>query len=219
MEAVATGSANLQIPPIQFQGAKLIGCEELFRSRREASSVSNKTQPELHHHHVVVDSVPPLQEKESDKPDPPNDNLASPSPPPVEDHLAEKETEDSVSKDVMLARVLTEKRLALIKAWEESEKTKADNRQVHSAVELWEDSKKASIEAELKKIEENLERKKAEYVEKMKNKVAEIHRLAEEKRACVDAQKSEEFLEVEETAAKFRSRGVTPRKFFACFSA
>lgn len=111
---------------------------------------------------------------------------------------------------------------------------------------MWEDSKKTSIEAELKKIEvinfvyidtddvkfvfknhhlkkkyfqqENLERKKAEYVEKMKNKVAEIHRLAEEKRACVDAQKSEEFLEVEETAAKFRSRGVTPRKFFSCFS-
>jgi len=35
-----------------------------------------------------------------------------------------------VSPDVMLARVLTEKRLALIKAWEESEKTKAENRQV-----------------------------------------------------------------------------------------
>jgi len=67
--------------------------------------------------------------------------------------------------------------------------------------------------------QENLERKKAEYVEKMKNKVAEIHRLAEEKRANVEAQKREEFLELEETAAKFRSRGVTPRKFFACFSA
>ncbi|BAU00535.1 hypothetical protein LR48_Vigan06g002800 [Vigna angularis] len=185
--------------------------------------VSNKTQPELHDQHVVVDSVPPLQEKESDKPDPSNENVASPSPPfqKVEDHPAGKDAEDSVSKDVMLARVLTEKRLALIKAWEESEKTKAENRayKKHSSVELWEDSKKASIEAELKKIEENLERKKAECVEKMKNKVAEIHRLAEEKRACVDAQKSEEFLEVEETAAKFRSRGVTPRKFFACFSA
>ncbi|XP_014519644.1 remorin-like [Vigna radiata var. radiata] len=138
----------------------------------------------------------------------------------VEDHPAEKETENSVSK-VMLARVLTKKRLALIKAWEGSEKTKSENRayKKHSTIELWKDNKKASIEAECKRIEENLERKKAEYVERMKNKVVEIHQLAEEKRTCVDAQKSEEFLEVEETAAKFRSRGVTPRKFFACFSA
>jgi len=43
--------------------------------------VSNKTQPELlHHHPLLVDSVPPLQEKESDKNDPPNQNLDSPSP-------------------------------------------------------------------------------------------------------------------------------------------
>jgi len=35
-----------------------------------------------------------------------------------------------VSPDAMLARVVTEKRLALVKAWEESEKTKAENRQV-----------------------------------------------------------------------------------------
>jgi len=33
-----------------------------------------------------------------------------------------------VSPDAMLARVLAEKRLALIKAWEESEKTRAENR-------------------------------------------------------------------------------------------
>ncbi|RDX64664.1 hypothetical protein CR513_56758, partial [Mucuna pruriens] len=87
-----------------------------------------------------------------------------------------------------------------------------------SAVGLWEDSRKASVEAQLKKIEENFERKKAECVEKMKNKVAEIHRLAEEKRAIVEAQKREEFLNLEETASKFRSRGNIPRKFFACFS-
>ncbi|CAJ1927962.1 unnamed protein product [Sphenostylis stenocarpa] len=186
--------------------------------------LSSKIEPELHS--VVQDSVPeehnpPLQEKESHKPHPPSQNVTTTSPPvqKVEDHAAEKDTEDLISRDAMLARVLTEKRLALIKAWEESEKTKAENRQKHSAVELWEDTKKASVEAELKKIEENLERKKAEHVEKMKNKIAEIHRLAEEKRAIVEAQKREEFLDLEETAAKFRSRGVTPRKFFACFSA
>nr|KYP67269.1 Remorin [Cajanus cajan] len=88
----------------------------------------------------------------------------------------------------------------------------------HSAIGLWEDSKKASVEAQLKKIEEDLEKKKAEYVEKMKNKVAEIHRLAEEKRAIVEAQRREEFLDLEETAGKFRSRGNTPRRFFSCLS-
>lgn len=63
-----------------------------------------------------------------------------------------------------------------------------------------------------------MERKKAESVEKKKNKVAEIHQSAEEKRAIVEAKKKEEFLEIEETAAKFRSRGVTPKKFFGCLS-
>lgn len=63
-----------------------------------------------------------------------------------------------------------------------------------------------------------MEKKKAEYVEKMKNKVAKIHLLAEEKRAVVEAQKREEFIDLEETASKFRSRGDTPRRFFACFS-
>lgn len=73
----------------------------------------------------------------------------------VADHASKKDTEESVDKghslinklkllkvqekrnifhivlpDAMLAKVLTEKRLALIKAWEESEKTKAENRQV-----------------------------------------------------------------------------------------
>jgi len=32
------------------------------------------------------------------------------------------------SSDAVLARVATEKRLSLIKAWEESEKSKADNK-------------------------------------------------------------------------------------------
>jgi len=64
-----------------------------------------------------------------------------------------------------------------------------------------------------------LERKKVEYVSKMKNELAEIHQYAEEKRAIVEAQKREECLELEETAAKFRSRGVAPKKLFACFSA
>ncbi|KAK7307845.1 hypothetical protein VNO77_41263 [Canavalia gladiata] len=171
---------------------------------------------------------PVVDENEPEKPQPPNvvinhepnPKVTSPLAQQVADHADTNDTGDSVDKDAMLARVVTEKRLALIKAWEESEKTKAENRAYKklSAVGLWEDSKKASVEAELKKIEENMEKKKAEYVEKMKNRMAEIHRLAEEKRAIVEAQKREEFLDLEETAAKFRSRGNTPRKIFGCFS-
>ncbi|XP_054808650.1 remorin-like [Prosopis cineraria] len=139
------------------------------------------------------------------------------------DPTTQKPLENSRDRDIALARVESEKRLAFIKAWEESEKTKAENKACKklSTVNLWEDRKKISIQAQLKKIEEGLERKKAEQSEKMKNKVAEIHQLAEEKRAVIEAQKFEDYLNVEETAAKYRSRGFNPRKFqlLSCFTA
>lgn len=65
--------------------------------------------------------------------------------------------------------------------------------------------------------QEELEKKKAEYAEKMKNKVAEIHREAEEKRATIVAKRGEDVLKVEETAAKFRATGNLPKKFLQCF--
>ncbi|KAJ1408584.1 Remorin, C-terminal [Sesbania bispinosa] len=112
-----------------------------------------------------------------------------------------------------------EKRLSYVKAWEESEKSKAENKaQKHlSAVTAWENSKKAALEAELKKIEEQLERKKAEYGEKKKNKIALIHKEAEEKRAMIEAKRGEEVLKLEEMAAKYRATGTTPKKTMGCF--
>lgn len=132
----------------------------------------------------------------------------------------EKSTEGSVNRDAVLARVATEKRLSLVRAWEESEKSKAENK-AHkklSAVGAWENCQKASIEAELKKIEERLEKKKAEYVEKMKNKAALIHRSAEEKRAVIEAKRGEDLLKAEETAAKYRATGTGPKKLLGCFN-
>ncbi|KAG5029941.1 hypothetical protein JHK82_013535 [Glycine max] len=128
-------------------------------------------------------------------------------------------SKESVDRGCFLKRFESEKRLALIRAWEESEKTKAENRAYkrHNAVVLWENSKKASAEAHLKRIEEKLDRNKAKCVEKMQNKVAEIHRTAEEKRAMIEAYKGEEFLEIEEKAAKFRTRGYSPKKYLPCF--
>ncbi|VAH49564.1 unnamed protein product [Triticum turgidum subsp. durum] len=88
-----------------------------------------------------------------------------------------------------------------------------------SAILSWENTKKANIEAQLKKIEEQLEKKKAEYAEKMKNKAAMIHKEAEEKRAMVEAKKGEELLKAEEMAAKYRATGHSPKKVMGCFGA
>ncbi|KAK8500561.1 hypothetical protein V6N13_073532 [Hibiscus sabdariffa] len=124
------------------------------------------------------------------------------------------------NRDSVLARVETEKRLALVHAWEENEKAKVDNKahKKMSAIGSWENTKKADVEAQLRSFEEKLEKKKAEYAEKMKNKVAELHKEAQEKRAMIEAKKGEEFLKIEETAAKYRSTGYIPKKFLACFS-
>lgn len=68
-------------------------------------------------------------------------------------------------------------------------------------------------------MQEELEKKKAEYAEKMKNKKAIIHRQAEEKRATVMALRGEEVLKAEEMAAKYRATGKAPKKFLGCFGA
>lgn len=59
--------------------------------------------------------------------------------------------------------------------------------------------------------QEEFEKKRAAYVEKMKNKMAEIHKSAEEKRAFVVAKKGEDKLKVEAAAEKFRATGNTPK--------
>lgn len=51
----------------------------------------------------------------------------------------------------------------------------------------------------------------------MKNKVALIHKQAEEKRAMVEAKRAEEFLKAEETGVKYRATNTTPKKSFGCF--
>lgn len=131
----------------------------------------------------------------------------------------EKKPEGSIDRDAVLARVATEKRVSLIKAWEESEKSKAENKAQKkcSAIGAWENSKKASLEAELKKYEEQLEKKKAEYIEKMKNKIALVHKSAEEKRAKTEAKRGEDILKAEEMAAKYRATGTAPKKLLGIF--
>lgn len=64
--------------------------------------------------------------------------------------------------------------------------------------------------------QEQLEKKKAENVELMKNKIAQIHKQAEEKRAMIEARRGEEVLKAEELAAKYRATGTAPKKLFGC---
>ena len=52
----------------------------------------------------------------------------------------------------------------------------------------------------------------------MKNKVAEIHKAGEEKRALIEARQREESLKVEDTASKFRESRSMPRRLFMCFT-
>ncbi|KAL6498813.1 hypothetical protein OROGR_028360 [Orobanche gracilis] len=140
-------------------------------------------------------------------------------PPPRDDDSeaiakqASKKPKESVDRDIALAKLEYEKKLSFIKAWEEREKSKVENKaeKRHSKVTSWENSKKASLEAQLKHIQEQLERKKAEHAEKMKNEEALIHKRAEEKRAIVEAEKGELLLKTEQMAAKYRATGQVPK--------
>ncbi|KAL2457691.1 Remorin family protein [Abeliophyllum distichum] len=147
---------------------------------------------------------------------PPHENVEYQTPDPS---AATKSSKGSSDRDIALAKVEDEKRLSFIKAWEDSEKSKVENKaqKKFSKVSSWENSKKASLEAQLRKIEEQLEKKKADYAEKIRNKVALIHKVAEEQRAMVEARRGEEILKAEEMAAKYRATGHAPKKGFGCF--
>ncbi|KAB1205235.1 Remorin [Morella rubra] len=124
----------------------------------------------------------------------------------------------STDRDIALAEIEKEKRLTLIKAWEECKKAKIDNeaQKQLSAVAAWEYSKTASVEAKLRDIEAKLEKIKAAVREKMKNRVASIHKEAEERRAMIEARRRGKILRVEEMAAKYRATGNVPKKLFSC---
>ncbi|KAK3159529.1 hypothetical protein QOZ80_2AG0151200 [Eleusine coracana subsp. coracana] len=124
------------------------------------------------------------------KPEPPVPvhNAAAGPPVPVDNGPADR--------DAVLAKVEMDRKLSMIKAWEESEKSKAENKaqKKMSSILAWENSKKAAVEAKLRTREEKLEKKKAGYAEKMRNQIAAIHKEAEEKRASVEATRHEEIL-------------------------
>ncbi|KAK1620933.1 hypothetical protein QYE76_026450 [Lolium multiflorum] len=165
----------------------------------------------------VVQNGPPAPAQKAHAPA--GDGGVPPAPVPASADNA-KAAAGSADRDAVLAKVEMERKLSMVKAWEEHERSKVDNRAEHkmSSILSWENTKKASIEAKLRTREEKLEKKKAEYAEKMRNQMATIHKEAEEKRASVEAKRQEEVLRYQETAAKHRSTGTTPKKkFLQCF--
>ncbi|CAM0870983.1 unnamed protein product [Alopecurus aequalis] len=128
----------------------------------------------------------------------------------------------SSERDAYLTKIMSEKRLTLINAWEESEKARAENRAAKnvSFITSWEHAKEAELQAGLKKMEvEQLEKKKASYKEKLKNKLAALHKSAEEKRAMAEAKRGEEIILAEEMAAKYRAKSEAPTKLFGLMKA
>lgn len=138
-----------------------------------------------------------------------------PAPPPIIGEVTK-----SRDRDEALAKVNQDRTHSHIRAWEENEKAKSVNKfnKTIAKINAWENAKKASAEANLKKAEEALEKKRAAYVEKMKNEIAAVHRLAEEQRAIAESTKGQEFVKADEASAKYRAHGEVPKKFL-CFGA
>ncbi|WOL13325.1 remorin-like [Canna indica] len=130
----------------------------------------------------------------------------------------QRTVESSAGRDARLALVENQKTMSLIEAWERSEMTKVETKaeKKMTAIHSWENSKKATLEADISKMEEKLEKKKAEYAEKQKNKIAMIHKEGVEKRAMVQVNRAEATLKIEEAATKYRACGVTPKKDHGC---
>lgn len=128
-------------------------------------------------------------------------------------------TPGSLNREIVLAKLNQEKVLSLIKAWEDNVKAKSINRlgKKLAKISAWEKAKKARAEAHLQELEEKLEKKKASFVENMKNEIATIHRKAEEERAVAEANHGAQTLKAEEVAAKYRASGKLPRKYALCF--
>ncbi|KAG8060096.1 hypothetical protein GUJ93_ZPchr0002g24107 [Zizania palustris] len=166
---------------------------------------------------IIPAPAPPPASKSEDTEPPSDDSKAvvvfveKVSDKPRAEEAAPRSSND---RDIALEKVETNHRNLLIKAWLDNEKAQAENKASKKlkAILSWENTKKAVIKTQLKKKEEELERKKAEYAEDTKNKEAIIHKEAEEKRATVLARRGEDMIKAEEMAAKYRATGVAPKK-------
>lgn len=126
-------------------------------------------------------------------------------------------------REAILANLHSEKNNTEINAWEENKKANSMNKynKKLSRIAVWENNKKTTAEARLKLAEEKLEKKRAAYVERMRNELAYAHKKAEEKRAKAEVKKGQDLLKVEEAAADYQIHGGLPKwnKLLQCCNA
>lgn len=61
-------------------------------------------------------------------------------------------------------------------------------------------------------FQEDFEKKKIKCGEKVKNEIAFVHKIAEEKKAFMEAERKKHVLDIEEMADDYRITGVIPKK-------
>ncbi|CAK9141867.1 unnamed protein product [Ilex paraguariensis] len=140
-----------------------MGEEELVKAESEASLVvttppkESPAEEKTPYHDLFEKALVPNPTKEV----PPS--KSPPTPEKVADPGVEKRSIlDAIDRDAALAKVENEKKSALIKAWEDNEKTKADNKAYKklSTIEAWENTKRASVEAQLSRLRKRLKRRR-----------------------------------------------------------
>ncbi|KAH7424658.1 hypothetical protein KP509_11G018300 [Ceratopteris richardii] len=118
-----------------------------------------------------------------------------------------------------LAQVNREETNSYINAWEGKERANVNNRfeKAMSRISGWENAKKVAIDSSMRQSIQELERRKAIIMERMKNELAEVHRQAQQKIAKANATRQAELLRINEEAAAYRSQGLKPNKGLGCF--
>ncbi|KAL1803531.1 uncharacterized protein LOC108202921 isoform X2 [Daucus carota subsp. sativus] len=113
------------------------------------------------------------------------------------------------------AKSLIETRAA---AWEEAEKAKcmARFKQEEIKIHAWENHEKAKNEAEMRKIEAEVEKMSSQAHDKLMNKLAAARLKAEEKRAAAESKRNRQAAKTEKQAEYIRRTGRIPSSFTCC---
>ncbi|KAJ4777901.1 Remorin family protein [Rhynchospora pubera] len=98
--------------------------------------------------------------------------------------------------------------------WEEAEKSKYLTRfkRDEARIQAWENHQKAKIEAEMQKIEVDLEKIRARSQEKLMNKLAASKHKANQKRAAAEAKRQKEATRTTKQAEYIRQTGHVPNQ-------
>ncbi|MCO5600657.1 hypothetical protein L7F22_054772 [Adiantum nelumboides] len=125
----------------------------------------------------------------------------------------------NITTEEALARVNREEIDSYIQAWEVKQRANANNRfeRAIAKIAAWENTKKAASESKMRQSIHDLERKKAIIMERMKNELAEVHRITQQRIAKANAERQAELVRINEESTAYRTEGVRPTKSLLCF--